>query len=924
MGINPTPTNHRSFTYDGKSTREFGVYITGKDVFNAPERAVEMISIPGRDGEYALDQGHFNNIEVTYRAGIVADSTTDFAEAISNFRNWLASREGYCRLTDEYNTEEYRMAVFKNAIALEHEGLLTGEFDVTFDCKPQRFLAIGEELTEIGAWGNTETAEGEVVTIDASSDTAVKALTADIEPIQDLHGYDAPWVGGAGKNKLLYPYSETTVERYDIKFTDNGNGQININGTATARAVFFLHTHASAQILQSGTYTFSKGIELSSVELHVDAYNGNTWKRSLLSTTNESATFTVDYSDYDDVEIFIAVQNTAVISNKLVKPMIRLSSVSDTTWQPYENICPISGSASVTVYDTDEQYYSPSNTVIGKNWINGNDEKRAINKFNIVGGGTYKVYTKGGNFSNILFIQMNGTSQITNRSIASPTNENVTLDANCNNIILQFEKATAITADDFNDFVCSVSKQLTTTTTQLGQTVYGGTLDVVSGVLTVTHGYKTYNGSEAWPYSAVWSRNDTSVFYTSSDSSIYYPSWSYNPITKCNMMPTGSRDQVYGSETPIFGVSGTYGAGNPTVRVPNSIATTENAFQAYLAQNPLQIAYELATPQTYQLTPQQVELLLGENNIFADSGNVTVEYGHNPTLLTNPTWFPSKPLLAVDGYGEIKLNDYNMRIQDVPVGDITLVGASSFFLDNGSNGGTTSFTIDESELNTGDKITVSIEKLCFDVIINAASGYNIENRYTSDMYDENEHFVSPTYSYYSGTKTVLKYTGNMSASISFDVGTSSTVSGELPSYIKVRKTSPSPLEIEDIWFRLYPTVSYNANIKKITISWYGQSSWQGVVGSLPTFLSSVEFRNTTNQSKLDSIKAYSTKSTLTDTIYVDCEIGECYTIRNGSVITLNDTVTLGSDLPTLPSGDTEVTYDNTITKVEVKPNWWKV
>ena len=53
MGINPTPTNHRSFTFDGKSTREFGVYITGKDVFNAPERAVEMISIPGRDGEYA-------------------------------------------------------------------------------------------------------------------------------------------------------------------------------------------------------------------------------------------------------------------------------------------------------------------------------------------------------------------------------------------------------------------------------------------------------------------------------------------------------------------------------------------------------------------------------------------------------------------------------------------------------------------------------------------------------------------------------------------------------------------------------------------------------------------------------------------------------------------------------------------------------
>lgn len=144
MGINPTPTNHRSFTFDGKSTREFGVYITGEGVFNAPERATEMISIPGRDGEYALDQGHFNNIEVTYRAGIVSDSTTDFAEAVSDFRNWLASRRGYCRLTDEYNPDEYRMAVFKNVISVEHEGLETGEFDVVFNCKPQRWLTSGE------------------------------------------------------------------------------------------------------------------------------------------------------------------------------------------------------------------------------------------------------------------------------------------------------------------------------------------------------------------------------------------------------------------------------------------------------------------------------------------------------------------------------------------------------------------------------------------------------------------------------------------------------------------------------------------------------------------------------------------------------------------------------------------------------------
>lgn len=39
-----------------------------------------------------------------------------------------------------------------------------------------------------------------------------------------------------------------------------------------------------------------------------------------------------------------------------------------------------------------------------------------------------------------------------------------------------------------------------------------------------------------------------------------------------------------------------------------------------------QVVYELATPQTYTLTPQQVTLLKGINNVFADAGTVEVKY----------------------------------------------------------------------------------------------------------------------------------------------------------------------------------------------------------------------------------------------------------------------------------------------------------
>ena len=39
-----------------------------------------------------------------------------------------------------------------------------------------------------------------------------------------------------------------------------------------------------------------------------------------------------------------------------------------------------------------------------------------------------------------------------------------------------------------------------------------------------------------------------------------------------------------------------------------------------------QVVYELATPVTYQLTPQEVSTLLGQNNIWADAGDTSVTY----------------------------------------------------------------------------------------------------------------------------------------------------------------------------------------------------------------------------------------------------------------------------------------------------------
>ena len=143
MAIAPLPSILKSFTFDGESSADYGVQILGEGVFNAPERAVEMVTVPGRNGAIALDQGYWENALVTYPATLIASSPEEFAQAMSDFRNMLCSKRGYCKLTDDYHPDEYRMAMFVNDIEVDEKVLMTGEFDITFNCKPQRWLANG-------------------------------------------------------------------------------------------------------------------------------------------------------------------------------------------------------------------------------------------------------------------------------------------------------------------------------------------------------------------------------------------------------------------------------------------------------------------------------------------------------------------------------------------------------------------------------------------------------------------------------------------------------------------------------------------------------------------------------------------------------------------------------------------------------------
>ena len=149
MAVTQTGAIYKALSFDNTSSRSYGVYITGEAVYNAPERDVEMIEIPGRNGAFAMDKGRFQNIEVTYPAGIFASTEADFRQAISDFRNFLCSKKGYVRLTDDYNPDEYRLAVYKSGLEVSPTMLKAGEFEIKFDCKPQRFLTSGETSSTV-------------------------------------------------------------------------------------------------------------------------------------------------------------------------------------------------------------------------------------------------------------------------------------------------------------------------------------------------------------------------------------------------------------------------------------------------------------------------------------------------------------------------------------------------------------------------------------------------------------------------------------------------------------------------------------------------------------------------------------------------------------------------------------------------------
>ena len=146
----------------------------------------------------------------------------------------------------------------------------------------------------------------------------------------------------------------------------------------------------------------------------------------------------------------------------------------------------------------------------------------------------------------------------------------------------------------------------------LGQDVYGGVLDVVTGVLRVTHtavdlGDYVYDRQPAtggyYYFYSIFDNRDISgnnnlceIFqYKGASANVLTGDWQF------------SRSD---SNTRFFFRADSITNGNDF----------RNAVSGY------KIFYPLATPFDIQLTPTQIETIIGDNTIFADTGNIDLTY----------------------------------------------------------------------------------------------------------------------------------------------------------------------------------------------------------------------------------------------------------------------------------------------------------
>lgn len=156
MGVTVTKDilQEKYFIFNGTSSVDFRLICSGGGTFSAPKRAYETVNIPGRNGSLLLDKGYYNDGEVEFKdVGFIPETVyqeNDTALRLVSIREWLLQPIGYKRLECSWQPDEYRLGYISKDFDPDMlDGLNGGTIDLTFTCKPQRFLKSGENEVNV-------------------------------------------------------------------------------------------------------------------------------------------------------------------------------------------------------------------------------------------------------------------------------------------------------------------------------------------------------------------------------------------------------------------------------------------------------------------------------------------------------------------------------------------------------------------------------------------------------------------------------------------------------------------------------------------------------------------------------------------------------------------------------------------------------
>ena len=494
-----------------------------------------------------------------------------------------------------------------------------------------------DRLDKIEAWKRTvkeETFTGDDITIENALALPARSLKTVINAIQDLHGYDHPWAGGAGKNKYvgspsfdgyynrnLYQLSEETYNGHEVIYKSEAwNG-----------------AYKEFTVKAGVTYTFSAMVKCAaSANVRIFNRAAETIASETIGTswTKITATFTPSADTSERLRVESSTTTTIYLSEYQLE-----ENNSATSFAPYSNICPISGRDRVVVDDTGRNIWDATadDTVYGwgGTWSKSGQTYtcvassssiqlfsengtaiQASHSISVEPNSNYCVSVSGMNISQVFGVMYDKNKQflrfvrqqtIVNNSavIAVPSDayymglridNNSATSGKTYNFNIQIEEGSTATA--YEPYAHSSA------TISLGQTVYGADINWVTGVMTVKTAIVTDMGALDWTYDSTnicFKVNMSSTVKLDSDllSSIY----PFGGIRNDGQMPTAD-----------YGIY----IRNTTFKVKDTKYT--DATQYKTAVTGQTIEYELATPTTIQLTPEQLEMLKGYNRVTLSDG----------------------------------------------------------------------------------------------------------------------------------------------------------------------------------------------------------------------------------------------------------------------------------------------------------------